>query len=291
MTLVEDVKLVVADPAKAPQAHGLLHDEAARLITTVQGPDYELGASFDDEALAKRVAGYEELSASLVKCAYLVGYFADPIDLRLIPGLLGRLANAVEPAGGRTLWLSLTRYPALLVLYGAGLALVAGRREELIAPILLPRVIRDDHRALDRVAEVLYPGAIFDQGIAKRLPELLKRRTPESDHLHEVMGPWISDLLPDPSDFDRVFDRFEFILGLVIYDLRRGEAERSWGPVGRFSWRSAYGEGPAEEIQSEIDMAPSSALVRGGLFGPEGSRLRKSFDGYVEHVARSGHGF
>jgi len=82
--------------------------------------------------------------------------------------------------------------------------------------------------------------------------------------------------------FDRLFDRLEFIIGLVIYDLGRGDSEDGWGPIGRFAWRAQQGDGVYDDLEAELEGPARSRLLRGGLFRGDTERLAARGD----HAAR-----
>lgn len=101
----------------------------------------------------------------------------------------------------------------------------------------------------------------------------------------ETTRPWLEELEPDEVAFERAFDRYEFLAGLLMFDLTRGDSERGSGPIGRFHWRSSYGGGVIEEVGTELD-ADSAAwpLVRAGAFRGSGERAAESFRGYLAYL-------
>lgn len=277
--LIGEVKKIVADPVQAPQLHDLLHAEARRMVASVNEAALDTSIAFDAEELAKRVELYEGSVATLVQALALVAYFGDPRDQRLIPGVIGSLANAFEPSQGTAVWLDLHRYPAMLAMYGAGLGAVAGKREEALAPIFLTKGVANIHQEREAFVLQLYPGAILDDRLAQRLPGLERHHTPMSDRLHDYLSKPFEALIRDEDLFDHIFDRFEFILGLTMVDLQRGDGSGGWGPIGRFGWRTRDG-GIVAEMRQELGDPSTSGLARSGLFGPNGERLGPSAEAY-----------
>jgi hypothetical protein len=231
------------------------------------------------------VAAYEALSEDLARCAGIVAYWSKTTDERLVPGIVARLANAMERNNGTVPWLDLYLYPALLVLYAGGVAAVIGHREQDLGPMLTTAQLRD-RGEWKPAALVLHAMSAIDRPIANDLPGLERRHTPMSDHLVDVLHPWLESLEPDATAFDRAFDRFEYLDGLVMYDLLRQSHNGGWGPVGRFSWRGQYQAGVDREIAAEIATAKSAwPLLRAGLFGGEYARLVDSAKGWDELIA------
>lgn len=132
------VTAVVADPAEAPKLHGLLHGEARAVIGELS-EDFDVRDAYSDAELVRRLASIEHATERLVKAAGVVAYFGDRDDRQLLAGVLGHLANAFDRSGGQDVWRDLARYPAHLVMLGAAIGALAGRREELLGPLFLSR--------------------------------------------------------------------------------------------------------------------------------------------------------
>jgi hypothetical protein len=228
----------------------------------------------------------ETASADLVRAVAVVAYFVSAAGSRLLPGVIAHLANAFERKGGQDVWLDLQRYPSLLALYSAGLGLVSGDREDHLGSLLLARKITDRNTTWP-LASRLYPQAVLEQRIAQELPEMERRFTPASDRLHEYLMPLVGSVVPDPTAYDRMFDRFEIILGLVTFDLSRTAQGRGWGPIGRFGWRRDHGGQTIEELEAEIAAPERSPLVKGGLFNGDPSRFVESAKAYIEFLSRA----
>jgi hypothetical protein len=63
------------------------------------------------------------------------------------------------------------------------------------------------------------------------LPGFDRHKTPLSDRLHDVLRDPLRPYLPDDEDFERMFDRFEYVLNVVSLSATRS------APLGRFTWR------------------------------------------------------
>jgi hypothetical protein len=282
------VRELVADPTKAPGLHELLHAEAARVVAGMSDESLDPGAAFSDEEFGRRLGAYEALTEDLARGAALASYWTS--DERINSGLVARLANAPERTGGHEPYIGLQLYPAVLVLYAAGLAAVIGMREDQLSKFLSPASVRD--RDEWKPIPLLLSGpAAIDQRTAQRLPGLERRFTPASDHLVEVSRPWLAEFEADDKAFERAFDRWEFLLGLVAFDQSRQGRTRGWAPVGRFSWRGKYGGGIDQTIGEEVGAAGASwPLFRAGLFGGDVTRLNESLEGWLAFVGSARQG-
>lgn len=282
--LLGQLRELVADPTKAPALHALLQAEVARVIEGLRDESFSAGVPYSDEELARRVAAYEALTEDLARAAALVAYWGKTTDDRLVPGIVARLANAMDRGNGVDVWLDLYLYPAVLALYGGGLGAVIGNREEQLAAVLDSATIRDQGQ-WKKVALVLSGVAAISNKVAKRLPGLDRRHTPTSDHLCEVVRPWVEELEPDQESYERSFDRWEYLLGLAMFDLTRQTPGTGYAPVGRLSWRGNYGGGIEVMLEQEIASAgPSWPLLRAGLFGGDPTRLAESVAGWHAYI-------
>jgi hypothetical protein len=281
--LVARMKELVADPRTTPLVHDLVQTEASAVLEAMRQAKFAPDDPYSDDALALRLAAYEELVANLCRLLALGARWGIEDSRNLWPAVIGRVASSIERSSGVNVWLDLIRYPGLVLLYVAGVAAGAGRRDNNLAALLATPVVleREDWKS---ASEVLYAQAVLDHRAAQSLPGLDRRHTPLSDHLAEVIRPWLAELIPFDAEFERQFDRFEFLLGLVHFDLTRGETG-GWGPVGRFSWRGKYRSGEDVVIAAEIEReAERRPLLELGLFGRNFDRLKLSLEGYRAHV-------
>ncbi|MFI5258879.1 MAG: hypothetical protein ACHQ01_04630 [Candidatus Limnocylindrales bacterium] len=276
---------LAADATKGPTLHDVIGAEARRVVEAMRDESFAAkGVAFSNEELVRRVAACEGLVDDLSRAAAVIGYWSESADPRLLPWLVRRLANAVERGEGLLSWLGLVRYPALLVTYAGGLGAVIGGQEGLLGPMLTRPIIWEND-GWKPAATHLSSATVLSDDLAKRLPGLERRTTPMSDHLVEITRPWLEDLEPDQIAFERAFDRYEFLAGLLMFDLTRGDNERGWGPIGRFHWRSRYVGGVSEEIGAELSAnSVDWPLVRAGAFRGSGERAAESFHGYLAHL-------
>ena len=190
-------------------------------------------------------------------------------------------------------------HPALLLLYGGGLAAVASGNYSRLAPLLSqtrrrelnwegPLVLRlNAHQFLARY-----------EGFPQLLTRLERAYYPVSEHLHETLREPLRQYLPDDEDYDGCFDRFEYFLALVYADLedKRGDeyfrGPGLWGPIGRFGWRLRYAEhrGALQRLEEEAEREGDSwAPLRAGLFDGSSERFQtvmRGFDEFIGSVRR-----
>jgi hypothetical protein len=274
-----DIKRVVADPTAGPTLNDLVNAEAGRLIEGLRGNEFDLGAPLSNEAVIARLDGYAALTADLARAVALGARWSGDSVRPIWPTLIERVVDATDRASGQTLWVDLSRYPGVLLLYASGVGALAGGRYDNLRAILLEPRLRY-HNEWRPAVEILYPGAVLDPRQAARMVGLPDTFAPISDRIAADVRPLVTDVAPDDAAFNRLFDRFEYMLGLVYVDATKTE----WGPAGRFA-ADQYGTGIDQQVEAEIkDAGASWAPLAAGLFGGSAERLEESLGRWRKHV-------
>jgi hypothetical protein len=240
------------------------------------------------ESFAERLRQYERASERLACLALLTAHWGTAEQRTGLGKIAGRMMENAEPAGGKVVWIGLRWYPALLVLYAAGISAIASHSYENLAALLLGRVASNrtgqgDSTVLESTVDGLED--VMRQEAFKWLPGHERQYTPRSEYLFKVVQPWLDDLLFLGRTFEPLFDRFEVFMGLVYADLRRERypTRHIWGPVGRFGWKAnrGYGSNPLSELLAEAAGAKEGwAPLRAGFFGGSYERFQAVADGY-----------
>lgn len=280
------VKEYIVEPTARIRLRDLLHQETEKLVLAVKGQDFDPHTRLQpSEEVSKRVDKYRALCDRLLSLLITGSYWGDVNTSGLWASSLQRVANSANRGSGLVLLLCLQHYPALLLLYGAGLASIAGGRLEALAILLRARV-RD--RQGEDVPFCVAVHAVQVLEATRLLPGFENRHTPTSDHLFEVLREPMREFLPDDEDYEDAFDRLEYLIGLAHADLTRGDWEDAWwGPLGRFAWRgrSRRRGNVAQVVGTEIESQGAEwPLIRAGLFDSSLEQARKSksmFDTFV----------
>jgi hypothetical protein len=286
--LLEEVKSLVGDPVQAPAVHDLLHHAVAEMVVAINGEDFPIDTEFSNEELARRTDAFEALAAPIVRACAWGGFYGDPATRTIWPGVVGRAANTVVRTGGNhDAWRLLDRYPAVLMMYAVGIGAAGGDRPDLVAALLQKRAVLE-REALKPIALELHAASPFVNAIANRLPGMERHHTPASDRVYDALLPrLVDDLISGEQEFASLFDRFEYVLGLVRYDISRGDGERGAAAAGRFVWRREEGHRIDQHIRAEIaQMSEGWPLLREGLFRGSTERLTKAIEGLDEVMRR-----
>jgi hypothetical protein len=135
---------------------------------------------------------------------------------------LERIANNLSRECGVFIKIlhNLRLYPALLLLYGGGIASIAAKKYDMFSSLLhIPRIISlYDGETIP--AERLNIYSVIDyEHSQKLLPSVGRLYTPLSDHLYEILRGPFREILPQDIRYQECFDRFEYLFALVHADL------------------------------------------------------------------------
>jgi hypothetical protein len=223
------------------------------------------------------VTAFDDLLADLLHAEVLMGRWSTAAmrdSLTLAPK---RLSDGAGEGGGNTGLLALQWYPALLLSYAGGVAAVSAESYGSLVALMHARV--GTSRGDKRLVEAATSGLGDLRQHFKVLPGHDRQYVPFSEYLHDRLKAVLDEALCVGSEYDRAFDMFEILYAIEFYH----QADRGWGPVGRFGYMVARGDtNPLGELISEAEGAGAAwpPLVAGICGGsPE------KFIEYAKHMA------
>jgi hypothetical protein len=250
--LVATAKRYLAGPEHRIRLNDLCADQHGRLVEALSAPSFDLQAQWSAESFRTRVSGYEASTEPLGRVLGAMGRWGDGADLELAAGIVRDLAQ--QPSvSGLTAWIELRSYPAVLLLYAYGLGLLKGRRYEELFKWFSSRIETSGREPLPAAGRLLLGAWEGDeQQRWQNLEGFERRRTPLSDHLHDVLSGWAKDFLLTTREFTRLFETFEVLGALAYLTLEAtkeglisahgatGQRDFVWSPVGRAAWDSEH---------------------------------------------------
>lgn len=237
--VVERLEKYLVDDAHRIELHKLVTGEAEAVHTKLTDTHFPVvGLPFGASEVAARLKNYEVLAERLRAVVITGCRWGEPKHVEYWAGCLRRIANPPVTHCGDGQWFNLRWYPALLVLCAGGVAAVAAGAYEALAALLSPEIkVRCAAGELPLV-RLVNTGMVLDDRLAADLPGvrgfLHSKPTPFSQHIHAVLRESFQGLLPEDSQYDKCFYRFECFLTLVHRDL-----VPDW-PIalpGCFAWR------------------------------------------------------
>ena len=247
-------------------------ENLVRAISDDQFPLSSAGVTAQDRA--DRVRHYTGLTDRVTHLVASAAYWGAEAHMPELHVLLHRLTEAPHARSGETVLLHLVRYPALLAMYAAGVAMVARQNYSRLSAVLALEVRNANERR--PLLEALFPHNVVTDGIAQELRGTRRSPTALSDELHEALRKPFGDLIPSDDEYAEVFDRFEYLLSLAEADwwITSGKWARFSG--GRFQ---RHGPDSPESLPRIFDaeLARDGAAwspLAAGMFGGDMARLQ-----------------
>ena len=241
-------------------------------------------AGVTNQDRADRVRNYTGLTDRVTHLVASAAYWGTEAHMPELHVLLHRLTAAPHGRSGDTALLSLVRYPALLAMYAASVAMVARQNYSGLSAVLALKV-RSDNGPRPLI-EALFPHSVVTDGTAQALRGTRRSPTALSDELHEALRKPFGDLIPSDDEYAEVFDRFEYLLSLAEADwwLTSGK----WAPFSGGRFRRHWPDSPewlpgivaAELARDGAAWSPLAA----GMFGGDMARLQEAKAAVDEEV-------
>jgi hypothetical protein len=272
---VANLKRYIAEDRHKVLLHDLVAEETERVYERISGTDVPgRGTVPDAEKIPLRANYYETAVDTLLQLVIHGCYWGEKQHETLWIAAIERLANVDRGGESFTDWIEMRRYPAMLLMYGGGLAAISSSRHETLMGLLTSAHVIENEKELPAAVELCFEKVMkFDVG--RILPGMAKRPTPVSEHVRDYLRPKIKDLVPREDQYDRIFDRFEYLLALVCADDcdKQGRVPRI--PIGRFGWKDRdYGRHVSAEVADEfVKQGAEWPLLKAGLCGGSLERL------------------
>lgn len=273
--LVNSAKRFLAKPEYRIQLDELLTEEVDRLLNRLDTPEFSSQGDWDQAAFQTRVQSYEAATEALARVVGVLGRWGDGSELALVIEVVRSLYTQAEKVGsGLTIYLGLRSYPAVLVFTSYGIGLTRAGRW-LALHDLFTAIVHREYKDAKRAVDLLYLWAWKgdENSFWQMLEGLDRRKTALSDHLLDVFTEWAKSYAGIASDFELLFERFEFLGSLAhLEGNAKADVQRSlsgdqrsgwtWMPVGREGWHEKNHQILIEELKTE---AVRSTIIKAGF--------------------------
>jgi hypothetical protein len=270
--------------------HDLIMQEVEKVHDNTAIQFFPTGEQFSPEELSRRVQKYDSLIEILQTMMITGAYWGNLQMGSLITKGLERLTDSLGNQSGIDVWHRLQLYPALVLMYSAGLASLGAMNYETLAFILLKPQNRFQAPGPQSLILSLSPGMVMETGVGRQLPKHERQYFPLSEHLFETLAGPLKEYIPDQKQFDETFDRLEFFWALVFTDFSLQASKFYWIPVGRFGWKYANdGYSITQVIKQEIEQYGENWLpLKAGFFGGSVERALKALNAVIEFLNHRG---
>jgi hypothetical protein len=254
----------------------------------LQGPPNLLTGA----TILARMRAYETELNILLAMHICGAYWAGQAHQAVFLKNFKRIADQNGPAAGRVIWLSLRRYPALVLMYGMGLAALANSNYRFLKSVLDHNLRTDSNKPDKPTAMTLHNLGVLERDAQRFLPGREREHTPLSNHLYDFLREPLREYLPDDVVYTGTFDWLEYLICLAHIDqqvtrteLREQKAKNPdfylWAPAGRFCWKGIERNVVQEtEAASDGSFPPNvlAALQAGFCEAGDGTRTDKYLD-------------
>jgi cellulose biosynthesis protein BcsQ len=289
----DTIKELIAKPSENIRLHDLVTGLLRNAAKQLDQNNFPVNSPATSEEFTARIQRYEESVSDLMTAVVVLARWAQADQTNLLDTIFGRIAEFEKPSAGLVAWLRLYWYPVLVLMYGAGIAALAGRnyaslRSVLLTPVHTSTRLLNQDKSPIVLPTILELTEVVDQ--FKRLPGMNERYTPRSDHLYAILQPIMEDQLFLGRQYDELFDEFEMILALTFADLRDDDPTRHvWGPPGRFVWKER-GRSSSPIFTAFVDRVEARGkdweLLKFGFFRGSAERFAAVAGAYKQLIAR-----
>lgn len=260
---IKIVKEYLSDPYSNIKLHDLFLDESRRVLADTEG-DVSSDIQWSEEEFLKRVKNFETSIDKLLSM-YITGiYWSNESSKNLWTKILKLIASPRGEQSGRKVFINLRKYPALLLLYGGGMAALASKNYSVLADVLIgTRII--DNGSVFPASLYLQQYGVMEGDVANSLRIEKREYTPLSNYLFTLLKPKFADITPLDEEYEELFNKFEYLLSIVIADNYKSiNNDRHWGPMGRFAWGHNWnnGDGIAKAIDEEISNGLADLYIK-----------------------------
>ena len=266
--IAADVKRLLGDPTKRIDLDDFVIAHLRAFLDRTSIGNFSVqGPPPTKEDVASRLAQYEEAASDLQTIVVLVAKWATTEQVPILENAFAHVIELDRAESGLTVWLTTRWYPALYLMYSAGIAALASKNYVALAAVLRTPVDDDGGRrrpsqtAITRVIE----GVSDATDIFKLLPGQERKHTPRSEHLFEVLHQPLDELLHAGRRYELLFDTFELFAALTFAET----SSSGWVPAGRYAWkyRNNSESGPLARLRQEAEAGGEKwRPLRAGMF-------------------------
>lgn len=270
----ETLKRLIADNSLRIQLDDFVSAQLRRAVEILGSTHFSTQIpAMTPEVFSDRLKRYEEAIKELEIAVILLARWATGEQMNLLEKIFARLSEANSELSGNVMSIELTWYPIHRLQYIGGVSAISANRFDSLKACLTTPIHEDPRLSRNESKAVVFRSGYAMSKVGdlfKLLPGLERRYTARSDYLFESIQPVIEDQLFLGRSYERVFDDFEVMTGLVFADLySAGPKTAAWGPVGRFGWKGSRGdEAPFTRFVEDVERSGSDwPGLKVGFFG------------------------
>ena len=255
------------------------HDAVREVLEQTCGEDFSVnGVRPDGESFASLVQKYNAAASLLLTLAPVAGYWAEEEHHSVLERAVVRLAST-EERSGYTVWLSLKRYPALLLLFGLGIGALEADRIHFLGR-LFSASIHEGNEGNVAAVDILPRNCLSGDVVvlAKSLPGMGRKRFPMSEWIFGTIRQVTREIIPSETQYALAFTKLEILLALG-FAYREGGRFGYWAPPGTYVYRREETAQVLADIQESLTkFGHDSSYVSSGIFGKTADTCRQGIE-------------
>jgi SIR2-like domain len=289
---VATAKKYLAEERFVIKLDDLVMRETTRLLEDTSDEHFPSGIQINQQEFRSRVLRYEALIETLLSLMITGNYWSQPFQTELWAKTLKRVANPFEDytRTTRSVRDGLSLYPALLLMYGGGIAAVAAGNYDNLAALLNTKVKVINETERQPAAIALSVSQVLEaSSVARWLPDVRTENFAGQERLFKVLRQPAAEVLPQDDDYQKSFDRFEYLLALIYADLdaKRRVSDYFWAPQALFASearRRRRERSVPDQVNKEAEeLRDAWPPMKAGLFDGSYERYKKVVDGCVSN--------
>jgi len=208
---VATVKRYLADPTSLIRFHDFFREETEALIKTVLNEN--IPDALSEELAGKVFSKFDQMSASLLSVFIASAYWGEPKHAVSIASCLERLANLTLSSNQKIPpHFRYRQYPALLMLYGAGISAVSSGKYQTLLSILTRPLVRGSLGRDEPFYAYMNPDTVIENGFG--FPQKGRIYFASNYLKSRLREPFFEHIAID-RNYAQSFDRFEYLWTLI----------------------------------------------------------------------------
>jgi hypothetical protein len=281
---LQTLKRYLSEERFAINLYDFVKEETRRSMELLSSADMLTApVAVNIDLLTHRLRSYEQRSATLRTLFAAGTQWCAPRDTKLWAECFAGIASSEHNGGGGSLWLHLRMYPALLLMYIIGISSTMSNNWILFAKICSTKSRsrfekREEFGLL--VPETIVQGQTANSMLNSMYNTNNNYPTPTRSYLCDILFGDFEESFISKNDYERVFDKFEYIAGLIHLDLKMRKKPDAYpnNPVGPYRWRrwgyDEDGDNVGNDVEREVLLDQANwPPLRAGLFGGDLDRL------------------
>ncbi|HDI52035.1 MAG TPA: hypothetical protein ENF45_05335 [Bacteroidetes bacterium] len=274
------VERYLADTRHRIRLHDLVHEETEWVYQELSSERFSTRINgLTKDVFQQRMREYEALVERLAAMLAALSYHDTGANAHLLTRCIERLTQ-VPRRDGKVVLIDLQYYPALLLMYAAGISAIAAKRFHNLAAILKEPKYRDYRYNEENPAiERLDVWSVFESTY-KWMPRQNAEHeyTPANNYIFDLLRPALHDYLPDDTRYEETFDTFEYLLALTYLDI----VKESYSPMGRFGWHYTGRIMNSEFVRTGVEQGSDWGLLKASFFNGSIERFEEIVEKHKE---------